>query len=228
MNIFNPQESVEITNKMQPCNRIYYSKIYWSLSMFRAAYRSSLGATNCICNLWFIYTCGDRSLWSLSGIQNWQRLVTTRVRKPEAAITVWSTWWWEVCRSKHVELLVNFAIINSITRLHLIGYFYWFTTTMHGSMNMKVIPYVLSNKNKIFVKNCLYIFLDPFVKFRKANINFGISFRPSVRQVGSHWTDIRGILYSNIFRKFTHKIQVELKYEKNNAYFTRKTYVQFW
>jgi len=33
---------------MQPCNRIYYSKIYWRLNMFRAAYRSSSGAQSCI------------------------------------------------------------------------------------------------------------------------------------------------------------------------------------
>jgi len=36
--------SVEITNKMQPCNRIYYSTVHWQLNMFRAAYRSSSGA----------------------------------------------------------------------------------------------------------------------------------------------------------------------------------------
>jgi len=36
--------SVEITNKMQPCNRIYYSIVHWRLNMFRAAYRSSSGA----------------------------------------------------------------------------------------------------------------------------------------------------------------------------------------
>ena len=36
--------SVEKTNKMQPCNRIYYSTIHWRLNMFRAAYRSSSGA----------------------------------------------------------------------------------------------------------------------------------------------------------------------------------------
>ena len=52
--------SVEITNKMQPCNRIYYSTVHWRLNMFRAAYRSSSGALNCICSLWFTYTCGDR------------------------------------------------------------------------------------------------------------------------------------------------------------------------
>jgi hypothetical protein len=52
-------ESLEITNKMQPCNRIYYSKIYWRLNMFRGTHRSSSGAPNCICSLWFIYPCGD-------------------------------------------------------------------------------------------------------------------------------------------------------------------------
>jgi len=35
--------------------------------MFRAAHRSSSGALNCICSLWFRYTCGDRPLSSLSG-----------------------------------------------------------------------------------------------------------------------------------------------------------------
>ena len=77
-----PNVSVEITNKMQPCNRIYYSKIYWKLNMFRAAYRSSSGAPNRICSFWFIYPCGDRPLF---------RLVTTWLYKPEAANAVWSS-----------------------------------------------------------------------------------------------------------------------------------------
>jgi hypothetical protein len=33
----------EITNKMQPCNSIYYSTVHWRLNMFWAAYRSSSG-----------------------------------------------------------------------------------------------------------------------------------------------------------------------------------------
>ena len=60
-------ESVEITNKMQPCNRIYYSNIYWRLNMFRAAHHPSTGAQNGVCSLWFAHTCGDRPLSSLSG-----------------------------------------------------------------------------------------------------------------------------------------------------------------
>jgi len=49
------------TNKMQLCIRIYYSKVYWRINMFRAAHRSSSGALNCICSLWFIYPSGNRS-----------------------------------------------------------------------------------------------------------------------------------------------------------------------
>ena len=30
---------------MQPCNRMYYSTVHWRLNMFRAAYRSSSGAS---------------------------------------------------------------------------------------------------------------------------------------------------------------------------------------
>ena len=67
------------TNKMQLCNRIYYSKVYWRLNMFRAAHRSSSGALNCVCSLWCIYPCGD---------QPWQWLVTACVYKPQAANTV--------------------------------------------------------------------------------------------------------------------------------------------
>jgi len=48
--------------------------------------------------------------------------------KPEAANTVYSSWWWAVCCSKHVEPSIKFGIINSITKLHLVGYFYWVRT----------------------------------------------------------------------------------------------------
>jgi hypothetical protein len=54
--------------------------------MFRAAHRSSSGALNCVCSLWFIYPCGDRPLNFPT--QPWQRPVTTCVYKPEAANTV--------------------------------------------------------------------------------------------------------------------------------------------
>jgi len=110
------------TNKKQLCNRIYYSKVYWRLNMFRAAHRSSSGALNCTCSLWFIYPCGDSYwLWPAVPTQSWQRPFTTWVYKPEAANTVQSAWSWAVCRSKHVEPSVNFVMVNFITKLHLVG-----------------------------------------------------------------------------------------------------------
>ena len=35
-----------------------------------------------------------------------------------------SSWWWAMCRPKHVEQLRNIGIINSTTRSHLVGYSY--------------------------------------------------------------------------------------------------------
>jgi len=47
--------------------------------MIRAAHRSSSGALNCICSLWFICPYGEQSLSRLSGhsvpTQPWQRLL---------------------------------------------------------------------------------------------------------------------------------------------------------
>jgi hypothetical protein len=78
------------TKKMQLCNKIYYFEVYWRLNIFRAAHRSSSGALNSICSVWFIYPCGDRSLPWLNGkfpTQPWQRTITTWVYKAEVTNT---------------------------------------------------------------------------------------------------------------------------------------------
>jgi hypothetical protein len=54
------------SNKIELCNRIYYSTVYWSLNMFRVAHRSSSIALNCICSLRFICPYGDRPLPRIS------------------------------------------------------------------------------------------------------------------------------------------------------------------
>ena len=43
-----------------------------------------------------------------------------------------------------------------------------------------------------------------------------------MEQLGSHLTDFHHILYLNIIWKSVEKIQVSLKYGKNNRYFTRR------
>jgi hypothetical protein len=82
--------------------------------MFRAARRLSSGALNCICSLWFTYTCGDRPLSSLSG--------------------------------KWIHL-----IINSITRLHLVGYFYWFSFSSYNC-GTTVVFFCNANTNPVRIR----------------------------------------------------------------------------
>ena len=66
-------DSVEITKKMQPCNRIYYSTVHWRLNFFLAAYRSS---------------SGDLTVFAASGLHTHVVPGRTCVCKPDAANTV--------------------------------------------------------------------------------------------------------------------------------------------
>jgi len=85
------------TNKMQLCNRIYYSKVYWRLNMFRAAHRSSSGALNCTCSLWFIYPCGDRPLPSLGNGRSSHEYIKTRGSKYSLELLMMSGMPLETC-----------------------------------------------------------------------------------------------------------------------------------
>ena len=59
--------SIEIRTRCSFVIEFIIPKFFWRLNMFRAAYRSSSGALNCIFNLWFICPYGDRPLPRLSG-----------------------------------------------------------------------------------------------------------------------------------------------------------------
>jgi hypothetical protein len=73
------------------------------------------------------------------------------------------------------------------------------------------------------------LYSSAFRRFRK-NFEKGrlASSCPSVlpsigmEQLGSHWTDFHEILYLRIFRNTLRKIQVSLKSNQNNRYFTRR------
>jgi hypothetical protein len=66
------------------------------------------------------------------------------------------------------------------------------------------------------------LLLGAFEKLRKATVSFVMSVCLPVRmeKLGSHWTDFYEILYMKIFRKSVEKIQVSVKSDKNNGYFT--------
>jgi hypothetical protein len=57
---------------------------------------------------------------------------------------------------------------------------------------------------------------------KKATISFVISVCMSVHmELGFHWTDFHEVWYFRIFRTSVEKIEVSLKCDKNNAYFTK-------
>ena len=62
-----------------------------------------------------------------------------------------------MCRPKHVEQLRNIGIINSTTRLHLVGSFCEMYITMHGSMN---IMSVFINRTSKALNNLHFEFSD--------------------------------------------------------------------
>jgi hypothetical protein len=56
-----------------------------------------------------------------------------------------------VCRSKHVEPSINFGIINSITKLHVVC-ICTESSTMHGSMNVKNAYFMFSKSSVLCSK----------------------------------------------------------------------------
>jgi hypothetical protein len=71
-----------------------------------------------------------------------------------------------------------------------------------------------------------YSTLPTLMMLGQTQIKFNFVMSVHMEQLGSHWTDFHEIWYLNIFRKSVGKIQVSLKSERNDGYFTwRPIYV---
>ena len=129
--------SVEITNKMQSCIRIYYSTFHWRLNMFLVAYRSSSGALTVFAasGLHTHVVTGRSQVWV--GL----RPVTTCVCKPEAAdkleLLMMSGMPLETCWAFNERWNNKFHYKVASCWLFLLSH-----TTMHGSMNIKPITFL--------------------------------------------------------------------------------------
>ena len=124
-------DSLEITNNMQPCNRIYYSTVHWRLNMFRATYRSSSGALT-------VFAASDLHTHVVTGrSQVWvgtaERQFPLRIdygRSPHAYVNqrlqiqlellMMCGMPLETCRAFNERWNNKFYY-----KLHLVGYFYW-------------------------------------------------------------------------------------------------------
>jgi len=98
----------EKSDKIQQCIKIYYSVFIWSSTCFGRHIAHHQEPKTALAASGFAYMegCWTCSCWTLSG-RAWQRPTTFHVCKPEAASAVLGSWWWAVCRLKHVELHIN-------------------------------------------------------------------------------------------------------------------------
>jgi hypothetical protein len=60
--VHHTRNDVEITNKMRPCIRIYYSIVSYCSTSFERHIAHHQKLKNCIFILWFTYVCGCRPL----------------------------------------------------------------------------------------------------------------------------------------------------------------------
>ena len=105
------------TNKIQLVREFIIPKFIEGSTCFErhTAHHQELQTLFAASGLYTHMVTGRCQGWVEKITQPWQRPATTWVYKTEAANTVWSSWWWAVCRWKHVEPSINFGIINSIT-----------------------------------------------------------------------------------------------------------------
>ena len=95
------------------------------------------------------------------------------------------------------------------------------------AMNIKVLLYWLVRASEdysvlITQSSGPNPFGGAFTKLHRATVSFVMSVWPSIRmeQHGSHGTDFHEIWYLNIFQKSLEKVEISLKSDKNNSYFT--------
>jgi hypothetical protein len=117
------RDSGEITNNMQPCNRIYYSTVHWRLNTFRAAHCSSAGAL---------------TVFAASGLHT--HVVTGR--SPHAYVNQRLQIQLELLMMSSVPLETYWASSERWNnKFYYKAAYCWLfflsRTTMHGSMNIK-------------------------------------------------------------------------------------------
>ena len=124
---------------MQPCNRIYYSTVYWRLNMFRAAYRSSSGALTVFAasGLHTPLVTGRSQVWVGTAVptQTWLRPVTTYVNQRlqiQLELLMMSGMQIETCWAFNERWNNKFYYNVASCWLFLLSH-----TAMHGSMNIK-------------------------------------------------------------------------------------------
>jgi len=111
--------------KIQQDATVYiYFLFIWSSTCFgrHTAHHQEPKTAPAASDFAYVEGCWTCSCWTLSGRELHIQQPSTYT-KPEAASAVLGSWWWAVCRPKHVQLHINMKKIDSL--LHLVGLSLW-------------------------------------------------------------------------------------------------------
>ena len=99
----------EKSNKMEECIKIYYSIFIWSSTCFgrHTAHHQEPKTALAASGFAYVEICWTCGCWTLSESSNYKSNNLPRMQKPEDASAVLGSWWWAVCRPKHVELHIH-------------------------------------------------------------------------------------------------------------------------
>jgi len=99
------------SNKMQQWIKIFYFIFIWSSTCFgrHIAHHQEPKTALAASGFAYVEGCWTCSCWTLSAdsVQQLHVRQPSTYAKPEAARAVLGSWWWAVCRPKHVELHVS-------------------------------------------------------------------------------------------------------------------------
>ena len=127
-------DTVEITIKMQPCNRIHYSTVYWRLNMFRAAYCSSSEALTVFAasGLHTYVVTGRSQVWVGTDSGRSPHAYVNQRLQIQLELLMMSGMPLETCWAFNERWDNEFYYKVASCWLFLLSH-----TTMHGSMNIK-------------------------------------------------------------------------------------------
>jgi len=96
---------IEITNKMQHCIKIYYPICKWSWTCFgrHTSHHQELKTALAASGFAYVRGCWTLRLMDAAVSSNLNVQQPLMYAKREAASAVLSSWWWAVCRPKHVQ-----------------------------------------------------------------------------------------------------------------------------
>ena len=120
----------------------FYLIFIWSSTCFgrHTAHHQEPKTALAVSGFAYVEGCWTCGCWTLSAFY---------VCKTRGCCAILGSWWWAVCRPKHVWASCKYGIINFDTMLHLVGFFIWIelwcTDPRTSNIHLQLVPRLRMN-----------------------------------------------------------------------------------